>query len=78
MFEEKALGRNIIVEGEQPEVDAYTIGKIIRVNKKTLSMRYFDATGRWDDELTYCPYEEITMTQFDCNYVNVFSRHLRT
>ncbi len=36
----KALGRNIIVEGEQPEVDAFTIGKIIRVNKKTLSMRY--------------------------------------
>ncbi len=74
----KTLGENVIVEGEEPEVDVFLIGKIIRINKKTLSMRYFDGTGKWDEELSYIPFEDITSVKFHCNYVNVFSRHLRT
>ena len=74
----KALGESVIVEGEEPEVDKFFIGKIIRINKKTLSMRHFDGTGKWDEELSYCPYEHISSVKFDCEYVNVFSQHLRT
>jgi hypothetical protein len=73
----KLIGMNIIAEDEQPGIEAFTIGKIVRVNKKSVSMRYFDATGKWDKHLTRCPYEQITRAQFDCNYVNVFSRHLK-
>ena len=74
----KALGANVIVEAEEPEVDVFLIGKIIRINKKTLSMRHFDGTGKWDEELSYILYEDITSVKFGSNYLNVFSRHLRT
>lgn len=74
----KSIGKNVIVEGEEPEVDVFLIGKLIRINKKTLSMLFFDGAGKWDEELSYCPYEHISSVKFDCEYVNVFSRHLRT
>ncbi len=74
----KSLGGNVIVEGEEPWVDEFFIGKIIRINKKTLSMRHFDGTGKWNEKLSYCPYEDISSVRFDCEYVNVFSRHLRS
>lgn len=74
----KTLGGIIIVEGEEPEVDEFVIGKIVRINKKTLSMCHFDGTGRWDETRRSCPYGDITSIKFDCDYVNVFSRHLRT
>jgi len=74
----KALGENVIVEGEETGVDKFLIGKIIRINKKAISMRHFDGTGKWDEELSYCPYEDITSVKFDCHYLKVFSRHLKT
>lgn len=73
----KLIGGNIIVEGEEPEVEEFCIGKIIRINKKTLCIRHFDGTGKWDEAFSYCPYEQITSVKFDCEYINIFSRHLR-
>jgi hypothetical protein len=73
----KRIGRNVIVEGECPDIDEYCIGRIIRVNKKHVKMQYFDSTGKWTKGFWHAPYDEITIVQFESEYVKVFSKYLR-
>jgi hypothetical protein len=73
----RALGENIIVEGEDPEVDEFVIGRIRRVNQKSVTMQHFDGTGLWEEGVRTCPYERTTSVKFRCEYTTVFSRHLR-
>lgn len=73
----KGIGRNLIVEAEHPEVDEFLIGKIVRVNKKSVTLRNFDALGMWDQEPRRLGYDDITSVTFDNEYVTIFSKYLR-
>jgi len=73
----KKLGRNVIVEGERPEVDEFLIGRIQRINKKSVTMQSFDALGVWETETHRLAYDEISSVSFDNEYVNTFSKYLR-
>jgi hypothetical protein len=72
----KALGRTIIVEGEDPDFDEFVIGKITRVGQEAVWVWHFDARGRLDKKPTRCPYAEITLVKFDCEYTNAWERYL--
>jgi hypothetical protein len=72
----RGVGLNVIVEGEEPDVDEFVIGPVVRVNDKSASVHHFTALGKWRKKPTRCPYAEITMVQFDCEYANVWSRYL--
>ena len=73
----KKVGRNVIAEGERPEVDEFVIGRIHRVNKKSVTMQGFDAMGQWEADTHRLAYGDITSVTFDNEYVTVFSKYLR-
>ena len=73
----KVIGENIIVEGEDPDLDEFIIGKIKRVNPKSVSLLNFDGSGLWDEMTTSCPYDEITSMKFRCEYINIFSKYVK-
>lgn len=66
----------VISECEHPKLDYFCIGKIKKVNKKSLSIRYFDAAGILDKDNTEHKYKEISKLRFDDHYANVFSKYL--
>ena len=74
----KKLNKNVIIECEvgDEEEDELFIGKLTRVNRKSVSLLYFSALGKWDDEPTIIPFDEITKVRFDEKYINVFSKYL--
>ena len=72
------LGKNIIIKkdslsGQEAE---FFIGKIVKVMKKKVLFRGFDADGIWDDDLTEIPFSKITSITFGSRYVEVFSKYL--
>ena len=75
----KQLGRNVIIECEigDEEKDEFYIGRIERVNQATVSLRHFDALGRWDVAPTRIRIATITNVRFADRYTETFSRHLR-
>ncbi len=73
----KNIGRNILVEGEDPDIDKFIIGRIIRINKKHVKMRYFDSAGKWEKGFRFAPYEEISRVSFETEYIKIFSKYLR-
>lgn len=72
----KHIGHNVIVESEDPDIDEFAIGKIVRISKKSLTMYDFDATGRWYKESWHAPYKDITKVKFDSEYIQIFSKYL--
>jgi hypothetical protein len=72
------IGKNVIIEinsliGEKSE---FYIGRIVKVMKKKVLFRCFDADGIWDDELSEIPFSKITSIIFGARYVEVFSKYL--
>lgn len=74
----KKLTEFVIIENENPADETFDIGRIEKITQKAISIRYFDAKGLYDDELTTIPYDNnITIVQFDSPYINTFSKYLR-
>jgi hypothetical protein len=74
----KKLGEFVIIENENPDDETFDIGRIEKITQKAISVRYFDAKGLYDDELTIIPYDnKITIVQFDTPYINTFCKYLR-
>lgn len=73
----KEKGLNVIVRCEDPEIDTFTIGPIIKTGRKNVYIQYFDASGFWDEEPIKISLEDITKVNFDDRYINVFSKYLR-
>jgi hypothetical protein len=74
----KKLNKNVIIEcevGDEDE-DGFFIGKLVQVNRKSVSLLYFSDLGKWDEEPTVIPFDEITKVRFDEKYINVFSKYL--
>ena len=65
----------IISECERPDMDYFCIGELKRVNKKSISIRNFNAQGILDNENTEHKFSDITKLSFDDHYANVFSKY---
>jgi hypothetical protein len=68
--------QHVIVECEDRKTtanDEFFIGRIIDVRDETVSIRYFDSMGRWDEEPCVIDYEDVTKIQFDTPYINTKS-----
>ncbi len=66
----------IISECEHPKQRYFCIGKLTQVNKKSLSIRYFNAQGIYDKKNTKHNFGDITKLSFDDHYANVFSKYV--
>lgn len=73
----KKTGLNVIIENEDPDDNTFDIGPIIRINKSSVYIHYFNATGFLDNDLTQIKWNQITLVQFDDTYTNTFSKHIR-
>ncbi|MDT0540693.1 hypothetical protein [Croceitalea sp. P059] len=72
----KATELTIISECEHPKLNYFCIGQLKRVNKKSISIRYFNANGILDKKNTTHNFEDITKLSFDDHYANVFSKYI--
>lgn len=73
----KKVGFNVMIQNEDPEVEALVIGRIVGIEEETIDVQDFDTEGYLDNEITEVPYNEITIAHFDSAYINVFSKYLR-
>lgn len=73
----KKLNFNVIIKNENPDEDTFDIGPIIKVTKNAVYIRYFDAAGILDDELTKIDWKNITLLSFDDIYVNTLSKYIK-
>ncbi len=73
----KSIGLNVIVECENPSIDTFTIGPIIKIKKTLVYILYFSPTGFIDEKPTSVDYNSITKVMFDDRYINVFSKYIR-
>ena len=73
----KKIGHNVIIENENPEDESFDIGPIIKLTKSSVYIRYFNAKGILDKELTKIDWNLITIVKFDTKYLKIFSRYLR-
>lgn len=69
-------GLAIISECEHPKLNLFCVGKLKKINKKTISIKYFNAQGILDKKNTKHKFENITKLSFDDHYANVFSKYL--
>ena len=67
----------VISECENPKQEYFCIGNIKRVNKKSLSIQYFDGTGKLDSFNTKHYFKEITKLAFDDIYANTFTKYTK-
>ena len=63
----------IIVEDENE--DDFMIGPIVRVNKQSVTIRYFDSVGEWKDAENI-RYEDITSVKFGDNYSRMHQKYI--
>ncbi len=73
----KKTGLNIIVECENPSIDTFTIGPIVKATKKLVYILYFSPTGFFDEKPTSIDYSSITKAVFDDRYINILSKYTR-
>ncbi len=66
----------VISECEHPNLRYFCIGALQQVNKKSISIRYFDAEGILDKKNTKHSFKNITKLSFDDHYANIFSKYL--
>lgn len=73
----KSLGFNVIIENEDPENISFDIGAIEKITKASVYIRYFDARGLLNSDLTKITWDLITKVGFDNRYINIHSKYLR-
>lgn len=73
----KKTGLTVISECEHPKLDFFCIGEIKKINKKSLSIRYFNAQGILDKHNTKHLFKDITKLSFDDHYANIFSKYVK-
>lgn len=73
----KKTGFNVIIENENPNDETFDIGPIVKTTDSAVYIRYFNAKGILDNEITKITFDKITIAKFDDHYVNIFSKYLR-
>ncbi len=64
-----------ILELENQNEPEFFIGKIKRINKKSILLDYFTGIARWEDEPRSVKLEKLTSCQISNNYLNVYERY---
>ncbi|MDR2909385.1 MAG: hypothetical protein LBU86_05845 [Oscillospiraceae bacterium] len=64
-----------ILECEDEE-DDFLVGRLMELSDWDFTFWYFDATGRWDDELYTIDYDDLTAASFDDNYTNTIIKYI--
>ncbi len=72
----KSLGKGEFVSVEDEMAGDMSIGPIVRVNKKSMVLRYFDGAGIWCDNENIS-YEDITSIQFRTNYIKHHAKYIQ-
>lgn len=65
----KKYNYHVIVECEDLDEPTFLIGPIKRINKKSVVIHYYDATGLLDQKPSKVNYEDITIVRFDERYL---------
>lgn len=73
----KKKHKYVIVEDVFEGESNFCIGEIARVNKESVSIYYFDITGKVDITTTTTPFKDIANVEYDSDYLNTFIRHLK-
>lgn len=73
----KGLGSKqiVIIENESRDASQFFIGLVAAADSESVHVQEFSGTGKWEDEATRIPIDEITCCQIDTNYINFYSRH---
>lgn len=66
-----------IFEQEDQKEPDFFIGKIKLINKKTIKVKYFTGTAKWEDKLRTIKLEKLTSCQIANNYLNVYERFFK-
>ena len=72
----RSLGHWVIIEICDDEYYYFNIGPIKRIGKTSVSLRYFDAVGKWDDSNLVIDYDEITSVKFGGRYTTQWKKYL--
>ncbi len=73
----KKKHKYVIVEEVYEGESNFCIGEIARVNKESVSIFYFDITGKVDDYTTTTPFKDISNIEYDSHYLNTFIKYLK-
>jgi len=73
----KSHDLHIILECEDLKEPVFLIGPIKKVNNKSVSIQYYDPSGKLDKTATKVNYKDITLVKFDDRYLNVFRKYLK-
>jgi len=55
----------------------FSIGKILKVDEDIVHLKYFDATGAWQNEAREIPLDKITSVAIEDYYSNVFYKYVK-
>jgi hypothetical protein len=53
------------------------IGRVIRVNKGSAVLKTIDTDGCWDEDLATVRLDDMSGIRLRCEYIDVYSRHVR-
>lgn len=56
--------------------DSIYIGAIIGIKKHSVTIKYFDADGIWQDEPVKIRFKDIQSVEFGSRYVDIFSKYV--
>lgn len=68
---------HVIVECENLSNPSFTIGPITKVSKKSVRIRYYDATGKLNQKPSKILYKDITKITFGDRYSTIFRKYLK-
>lgn len=68
---------HVIIECEDLTEPTFTIGPIEKVNKKSVEIRNYDATGQLNNKLSKIKYKHITLLKFNDEYSMTFRKYLK-
>lgn len=68
---------HVIVECENLANPSFIIGPITEINKKSVSIRYYDGTGKYNKKSVKVKYKDITILTFSDRYSTVFRKYLK-
>ena len=73
----RTLGRGKFISAEDEAEGDYAIGPIVRVNKNSVTLRYFDGTGKWGED-ERIEYSILTCVDFENNYINKHEKYIQS
>ena len=65
----------IIFEEERCKMPEFTIGKIIDLTNKKVTVKHFTGIARWEGEPKIIKLSNLTCCQVGSNYLNVYERY---